>query len=52
MGRSCEEMFYAPLNQVFIMQSGRRPVHIPRYSVPGSEEYEIYINISKTVSIR
>lgn len=42
-----EEILYAPLGKVFIMQSGRKPVHVPRYDVLNSEEYQEYLNARK-----
>ena len=45
-----EEVLYAPLGKVFIMQSGRKPVHIPRYDTLNSMEYADYLNVTKCVS--
>lgn len=39
MGIPYDEVLYAPLGKVFIMQSGRKPVHIPRYDTLESQEY-------------
>jgi hypothetical protein len=44
MGIPYEEVLYAPLGKVFIMQSGHRPVHIPRYDTLGSDEYRDYMS--------
>ena len=44
MGIPYEEVLYAPLGKVFIMQSGQRPVHIPRYDTLGSDEYRDYMS--------
>lgn len=45
MGIPYEEVLYAELGKVFIMQSGRKPVHIPRYNTLESAEYKEYIRI-------
>ena len=42
-----EEVLYAPLGKVFIMQSGRKPVHIPRYDTLNSKEYGDYLEAAK-----
>ena len=39
-----DEILYAPLGKVFIMQSGKKPVHIARYDTLNSEEYQDYID--------
>ena len=44
-----EEVLYAPLGKVFIMQSGRKPVHIPRYDTLNSKEYADYLNVTNCV---
>lgn len=45
-----EEVLYAPLGKVFIMQSGRKPVHIPRYDTLNSKEYGDYLEATKGAS--
>lgn len=42
-----EEVLYAPLGKVFIMQSGKKPVHIQRYDTLNSEEYHEYLEANK-----
>lgn len=42
-----EDILYAPLGKVFIMQAGRKPVHIDRYDTFQSEEYKEYCQIAK-----
>lgn len=37
-----EHILYASLGKVFIMQSGRRPVHVERYPTFSSNEYKKY----------
>lgn len=46
MGLPYDEILYAPLGKVFIMQSGQKPVHIYRYDTLESEEYREYLEIS------
>lgn len=50
-----EEILFAPLGKVFIMQSGRKPVHIPRYDTLHSKEYAEYLaaarNTTETLQI-
>lgn len=43
-----DEVLYAPLGKVFIMQSGKKPVHIQRYDTLNSEEYHEYLEANKT----
>lgn len=38
-----EDILYAPLGKVFIMHSGRKPVHVPRYDTLNSREYARYL---------
>ena len=47
MGLPYDEILYAPLGNVFIMQSGKKPVHIARYNTLNSKEYQEYIKINK-----
>lgn len=37
------EILYAPMGNVFIMQSGRSPVQVPRYDTLHSQEYADYL---------
>ena len=46
MGVPYDEILYAPLGKVFIMQSGRKPVHVHRYDTLVSEEYREYLEVS------
>ncbi|KIR01326.1 hypothetical protein P261_00140 [Lachnospiraceae bacterium TWA4] len=46
MGLPYEDILYAPLGKVFIMQSGQKPVHIPRYDTLHSKEYQWYLKIN------
>ena len=39
-----DEILYASLGKVFIMQSGKKPVHIARYDTLNSEEYQDYLD--------
>lgn len=48
MGLPYDEVLYAPLGKVFIMRSGTKPVHIPRYDTLNSEEYRLYQDAAKT----
>lgn len=48
MGLPYEDILYAPLGKVFLMQSGRKPVHIPRYDTLNSVEYREYLEASKS----
>ena len=43
MGLPYEDILYAPLGKVFIMQSGCKPMHIPRYDTLNSKEYQEYL---------
>lgn len=43
-----DEVLYAPLGKVFVMQSGTKPVHIPRYDTLNSEEYRGYLKANKS----
>lgn len=56
MGLPYEDILYAPLGKVFIMQSGTKPVHIPRYDTLNSEEYREYQTVNRfgkhTTSVR
>ena len=45
MGLPYEDILYAPMGKVFIMQSGQKPVHIPRYDTFNSEEFKAYITV-------
>lgn len=45
MGALYDEILYAPLGKVFIMQSGRKPVCIPRYDTLNSEEFKKFMEI-------
>lgn len=47
MGIPYEEVLYAPLGKVFIMQSGHKPVHILRYDTLGSDEYKEYVKYGR-----
>lgn len=47
MGLPYEDILYAPLGKVFIMQSGRKPVHIPRYDTLNSQEYLEYLEANR-----
>ena len=47
MGLPYEDIMYASLGKVFIMQSGRKPVYIPRYDTLASEEYREYKRITE-----
>ena len=46
MGLPYEEILYAPLGKVFIMQSGQKPVHICRYDTLDSDEYREYLAVT------
>ena len=46
MGLPYEEILYAPLGKVFIMQSGQKPVHICRYDTLKSDEYREYLAVT------
>ena len=47
MGLPYEDILYAPMGKVFIMQSGRKPVHIARYATLDSKEYQQYLDANK-----
>ena len=47
MGLPYEDILYAPLGKVFIMQSGRQPVHIPRYDTLNSKAYQEYLEAGR-----
>lgn len=47
MNMPYEDILYASLGKVFIMQSGRKPVHIPRYDTLHSKEYAEYLDASR-----
>lgn len=51
MGVPYDEILYASLGKVFIMQSGRRPVHIQRYDTLNSKEYKEYMESNKTPAV-
>lgn len=51
MGLPYEDILYASLGKVFIMQSGRNPVHIPRYDTISSKEYAEYMELGKSVKL-
>lgn len=38
----------APIGKVFVMQSGTKPVQIPRYDTLNSEEYREYLKANKS----
>lgn len=40
-----DEILYAPLGKVFIMQTGRKPVHIPRYPTVETPEFREYLDL-------
>lgn len=42
-----DEILYAPMGKVFIMQSGKKPVYIPRYDIFNSVEYQEYLEANK-----
>lgn len=46
MGIQYQEVLFAPLGNVYIMQSGRAPVCIERYDTPNSEEFKQYNNVN------
>lgn len=39
--------FMHPLGKVFIMHSGMKPIHIPRYDTFNSAEYKEYLRANK-----
>lgn len=43
MGLPYEDILYAPMGKVFIMRTGARPVHIPRYPTLESREYREFL---------
>ncbi len=43
-----DEVLYAPIGKVFVMQSGTKPVQIPRYDTLNSEEYREYLKANKS----
>lgn len=47
-----EEILYAPMGRVYVMQSGRRPVQVPRYDTLHSQEYADYLKAGRTQSLR
>lgn len=47
-----EEVLYAPMGKVFVMCSGRKPVHIPRYDTLNSSEYQEYQKITKATKYK
>lgn len=47
MGLPYDEILYAPMGKVFIMQSGTKPIHIPRYDTLNSIEYQEYLDANK-----
>ena len=47
MGLPYDEILYAPLGKVFVMVSGRKGVHIPRYNTLESEEFKEYLNVTR-----
>ena len=47
MGLPYDDILYAPMGKVFIMQSGSKPVHIPRYDTLNSAEYQEYLEANK-----
>ena len=47
MGLPYEDVMFAPLGKVFVMSSGRAPVHIRRYDTPNCEEYQLFLDITK-----
>lgn len=48
MGLPYDDILYAPFGKVFVMQSGTKPVHIPRYDTLNSKEYQEYLNANKS----
>ena len=52
MNMAYEDILYAPLGKVFIMQSGKKPVHIPRYDTLHSKEYAEYLKANKRDTYR
>lgn len=42
-----EDVLYAPLGKVFVMQTGKKPVHIERYDTLNSKEYQEYCRITR-----
>lgn len=47
MGLPYEDVMFAPLGKVFVMSSGRAPVHVRRYDTPNCEEYQMFLDITK-----
>ena len=47
MGLPYDDILYAPLGKVFIMHSGMKPIHIPRYDTFNSAEYKEYLRANK-----
>ncbi len=46
LDRPITEIMYAPTKHVIIMQSGKKPVTVPRYDTLNSEEYKKYIELT------
>lgn len=40
------DIMYAPMEQVIVMQSGKKPVIVPRYDILHSQEYEEFISLT------
>lgn len=47
MNMPFEEVMYAPLGRVFIMQAGKKPVIVPRYDTFNSKEYKDYLEAGR-----
>ena len=47
MGLLYEDVLYAPMGKVFIMQSGHKPLHIDRYDTLHAQEYQDYLRVIK-----
>lgn len=41
-----EDVLYAPIGNIFVMASGRKPAVIPRYNTFQSIEYQEYLNVN------
>ncbi len=47
MGLLYEDVLYAPMGKVFIMQSGHKPMQVDRYDTLHAQEYQDYLRIVK-----
>lgn len=47
MNMPFEDIMYAPLGKVFIMQAGRKPVIAPRYDTYRSKEYRTFLEVNR-----